>query len=81
MSAWASPQSEKVPDRIYLEQEYEKYRRKFAHMKLVPRPPHWGGFAIRPDSIEFWQGRPNRLNDRIEYTRQDDRWRMARLAP
>jgi pyridoxamine 5'-phosphate oxidase len=81
VSAWASPQSEKIPDREYLEQEFEKYRMKFAHMEHVPRPAYWGGYAIQPLRIEFWQGRPSRLNDRIEYTRKDERWTMARLAP
>jgi pyridoxamine 5'-phosphate oxidase len=47
----------------------------------VPRPPHWGGFLVRPERVELWQGRPNRLHDRVRYQRDGERWRIERLAP
>lgn len=81
LGAWASPQSEEIPDRKCLEEEIERYRKKFANMEHVPRPAHWGGIAILPNRIEFWQGRPARLNDRFEFTRTEKGWRRARLAP
>jgi len=81
IAAWASPQSEVIPDRQYLEDEYRNYLAKFADNREVPRPHHWGGYAITPFRIEFWQGRTGRLHDRIEYTKKDDRWSFARLAP
>ncbi len=81
VGAWASPQSEQIPDRGFLERAYERYRKKFEQAEAVPRPPHWGGFAIVPSRIEFWQGRSARLHDRIGYLRHNDRWVMARLAP
>lgn len=81
ITAWASPQSEVIPDREYLIKEYEKYRRKYGDASSVPRPAYWGGFAITPLRIEFWQGGFNRLHDRIEYTKKDERWSLVRLAP
>jgi pyridoxamine 5'-phosphate oxidase len=81
ISAWASPQSEVVPDRQYLEQEFEKYRRKYEDAGEIPRPAYWGGYAIIPSRIEFWQGGRNRLHDRIEYNKKEERWSFARLAP
>jgi len=81
VSAWASPQSEVVPDRSYLEQEYLKYLEKFRVSKKVPRPSNWGGFAIKPLRMEFWQGGKYRLHDRIEYTCKDNVWSRVRLAP
>jgi pyridoxamine 5'-phosphate oxidase len=81
IAAWASPQSEEIPDRQYLEEEYRKYREKYGESEEVPRPPHWGGYAITPSRIEFWQGRAGRLHDRIEYRKQNGRWTAVRLAP
>ncbi len=81
ISAWASPQSEVVPDRNYLEREYRKYRDKFKSSQEIPRPAHWGGFAIDPIRMEFWQGGTYRLHDRIEYTLQNAKWSRVRLAP
>ncbi len=81
VAAWASPQSEVVPDRSYLEREYQKYLDRFKETKDVPRPAYWGGFAIEPSRIEFWQGGKHRLHDRIEYTLKDERWSRVRLAP
>jgi pyridoxamine 5'-phosphate oxidase len=81
LSAWASPQSRKVSSRRFLEMEWEHMKRKFGAGE-VPLPPFWGGYRIKPDTIEFWQGGPNRLHDRFEYTRlSDESWTIERLAP
>jgi pyridoxamine 5'-phosphate oxidase len=81
ITAWASPQSEVIPDRAYLEKEFEKYRKRYSNPDEVPRPAYWGGYAILPSRMEFWQGGPNRLHDRIEYTKKEERWYSVRLAP
>ena len=79
-SAIASPQSSVVPDRAWLEAEARAVARR--HPDAPPRPPHWGGYRVNPDSIEFWQGRSDRLHDRLAYRRQPDGgWLMTRLAP
>lgn len=79
IGAWASPQSQVISGRTYLVAKAAEYALKFG---LNPsRPPHWGGFLVRPHKIEFWQGRPSRLHDRIVYTRDDQAWKIARLAP
>jgi pyridoxamine 5'-phosphate oxidase len=80
IGAWASDQSSAVADRAQLELKWEQLEKQYAN-KEVPRPPHWGGFLLRPFRMEFWQGRPNRLHDRFCYTRQDDTWKIERLAP
>lgn len=80
IGAWASHQSEEIASRAVVMTEAAKYTAKFA-LGGVPRPPHWGGFRVMPDRIEFWQGRPNRLHDRIVYTLADNTWRIARLSP
>jgi pyridoxamine 5'-phosphate oxidase len=81
LSAWASPQSRKVSSRKFLEMQWEHMKRKFGAGE-VPLPPFWGGYRIKPDTIEFWQGGPNRLHDRFEYTRlSDESWTIERLAP
>ncbi len=81
IGAWASPQSKVVPTRNVLEDKYEEYHQKFAG-KNIPRPSHWGGYRIKPTEIEFWQGRPNRLHDRILYSQQEEgNWKIERLAP
>ena len=81
LGAWASPQSEEIPDRQFLDKRFEEMELKFADQD-VPRPNYWGGFLLVPDRIEFWQGRPNRLHDRIVYLLQDDgSWQINRLAP
>jgi pyridoxamine 5'-phosphate oxidase len=79
LSAWASPQSERVQDRLVLENAMEKARQQ--HGEQPPRPPHWGGYRVIPHSIEFWQGRADRLHDRLLYTRAPDGWKIERLAP
>ena len=81
LGAWVSDQSSVVASREVLENELKDLERNYAN-KEIPRPEHWGGYLVRPVSIEFWQGRPNRLHDRIRYTLQDDwNWKLERLAP
>jgi len=80
IGAWASAQSEVIAGRQHLEKEFQKYEKKFQG-KDVPRPAHWGGYLVVPVSIEFWQGRPNRLHERLLYTKQKTGWKMVRLAP
>jgi pyridoxamine 5'-phosphate oxidase len=78
--AWISPQSTVIPGRNELEQKHHDFI--IAHEnKEIPRPPFWGGFCIIPSRIEFWQGRTNRLHDRILYTFENDNWKIERLAP
>jgi len=81
ITAWASPQSEAVPNRQYLENEFKKYLKKYKAVKQVPRPAYWGGYAINPTRMEFWQGGRHRLHDRFEYTKKEERWSWIRLAP
>jgi pyridoxamine 5'-phosphate oxidase len=79
IGAWASPQSEVLESRAWLEQRWEKLAAD--HGETPPRPPHWGGYRVKPDYVEFWQGRRSRLHDRIAYTRAAEGWTIARLAP
>jgi pyridoxamine 5'-phosphate oxidase len=80
LGAWASDQSQPVESREQLEQRFEEFNWKFADN--VPRPPHWGGYRVKPEMIEFWQGRENRLHDRLRYTlRPGGTWNIERLAP
>jgi pyridoxamine 5'-phosphate oxidase len=80
LAAWASGQSSVVANRAVLEKNWRELERKFPGE--IPLPPHWGGFVLRPERIEFWQGRPSRLHDRFSYTRQaDGSWKIERLAP
>lgn len=81
IGAWASPQTEPVPDRAWLEQRVAEFENKFDG-EVVPRPDHWGGFRLRPDAIDFWYSQPDRLHDRFRFTRtHDDGWTVTRLAP
>jgi pyridoxamine 5'-phosphate oxidase len=81
LGALVSEQSSVIPSRQVLEDELKALERKFEG-KEIERPPYWGGYMVRPKSIEFWQGRPNRLHDRIRFTLQEDwDWKMERLAP
>lgn len=81
LGAWASPQSQVIPDRHFLERLAADVAHRFSG-KLIERPPHWGGYMVRPFSVEFWQGRPSRLHDRIRYSREDaGLWKIERLAP
>ena len=81
IGAWASDQSQVVRDRAELEEHWKQFERKYPGPD-VPRTPHWGGYVLSPERLEFWQGRPNRLHDRFRYTRQGDRsWLIERLSP
>jgi pyridoxamine 5'-phosphate oxidase len=81
IGAWASPQSVIIKDRAILEQRVKEIEQKFGSDKVLPRPKQWGGYAVVPFEIEFWQGRPSRLHDRILYTLIDGKWKINRLAP
>ena len=81
LGAWASPQSEVIPDRGAIERRMAEFEAGFSDGE-VPRPPHWGGFRLVPDVVEFWQGRPSRLHDRLRYRRREGgSWLVERLAP
>jgi pyridoxamine 5'-phosphate oxidase len=80
IGAWASEQSEPVENRELLDQRMRDYEERFDGEE-VPRPHSWGGYAIVPERIEFWQGRPNRMHDRLEFTRTQGSWSMRRLQP
>ncbi len=83
LGAWASEQSEPIRDRYTLEAQYEAVSHAYKDHKVIPRPKHWGGYVLIPDSIEFWQGRGNRLHDRMEYFRgtASEPWKTQRLSP
>lgn len=80
IGAMASPQSEVIESREFLENNLSQLQEKYKNSE-VPKPEYWGGYLINPLSIEFWQGRPNRLHDRILYTKLESDWKMERLAP
>jgi pyridoxamine 5'-phosphate oxidase len=81
LGAWTSPQSGIIQDRGILEQRLMQMEKKFEHLEVLPRPNQWGGYEVDPLQIEFWQGRPGRLHDRIQYVRLDNVWKIFRLAP
>lgn len=81
IGAWASPQSLVVAGQSWLKETFDFYKERFSHGE-IPKPPHWGGFRVVPQRIEFWQGRPSRMHDRILYTLQPTgSWTIERLAP
>ena len=80
IGAWVSPQSEPIPNRLFLEHRLKEYQDRFEDQE-IPRPPHWGGYIIKPRVVEFWQGRPNRLHDRMLYEYKEGQWSLERLAP
>lgn len=80
LAAWASEQSQVLPDRAALEDAVAQARARFGD-EPIPRPSHWGGWRLRPDAVELWQGRPSRLHDRLRYRRDHRGWVIERLAP
>ncbi|WP_077919243.1 pyridoxamine 5'-phosphate oxidase [Spirosoma sp. 209] len=80
IGAWVSNQSSVITDRDTLEKRQQELEAQFAGQP-IPRPPHWGGFRVIPDQIEFWQGRPSRLHDRIRYRKDGQDWLIDRLSP
>ncbi len=80
IGAWASPQSAVIGGRVELESAVKRYEKEFPGAE-VPLPPHWGGFRVIPEQFEFWQGRADRLHDRLRYTRSGAEWMIVRLAP
>ena len=82
IGAWVSEnQTSHIPNRAYLEKREAEFRARWPEGAEVPLPPFWGGYRVTPDAIEFWQGRPSRLHDRLSYNMQDGEWEMSRLSP
>jgi pyridoxamine 5'-phosphate oxidase len=81
LGAWASPQSIVVGGRHALENALANVQRRFADAEEVPVPPHWGGWRIRPEVVEFWQGRRDRMHDRLQFNLKRDGWKVERLGP
>lgn len=81
IGAWASPQSEIIAERAVLEKLTAEMEARFENVDPIPLPPHWGGYIVKPRTIEFWQGRPSRLHDRFRYSRSGNEWEIVRLAP
>lgn len=81
IGAWVSKQSKVIAGREVLEERLANYEKEFENREIIPRPAHWGGYRVAPESIEFWQGRPNRLHDRILFTKEGNDWKIERLSP
>jgi pyridoxamine 5'-phosphate oxidase len=81
LGAWASPQSQEVSSRAELEELYDGVEQRFADEESLPLPPQWGGYRVRPEVVEFWQGRKGRMHDRLVYRREGEGWSTVRLAP
>ena len=81
LGAWASPQSAVVPARSFLETRYDQIAARWPADVEIPLPDHWGGYRVQPETVEFWQGRPSRMHDRLLYRRSPDGWLIERLAP
>ncbi len=81
VGAWSSPQSTVIESRQILDERAKKIEEKFEGLSVLPKPHQWGGFEIDPTMIEFWQGRPSRLHDRIQFVKIDGAWKIQRLAP
>jgi pyridoxamine 5'-phosphate oxidase len=81
LGAWVSPQSTAIKDRQILEDRLLEMEKKFNGVEKLPKPQQWGGYVVEPMLIEFWQGRPNRLHDRLEFIKVDNQWTINRLAP
>ena len=80
LAAWGPPQSSIIPGRAQLEESFKAVERRYEGQE-VPLPPHWGGWRLSPETVEFWQGRRSRLHDRLRYRRSNDGWTVERLAP
>jgi pyridoxamine 5'-phosphate oxidase len=81
IGAWVSNQSSVIAGRAVIEQRLVELENEFKGEEIIPRPTHWGGYCVNPERIEFWQGRPNRLHDRILFTKFGDDWKIERLSP
>lgn len=81
IGAWVSEQSTVIEGRGMLDEKLAFFQQKFENEEIIPRPKHWGGYVLKPQTIEFWQGRPNRLHDRLLYTYENDSWKIERLSP
>jgi pyridoxamine 5'-phosphate oxidase len=82
IGAWASPQSQVISDRKILENNVLSLENQYKEQENIPRPIHWGGYSLKPDLFEFWQGRPSRLHDRIQFSLENNQdWKIKRLAP
>lgn len=81
VGAWSSPQSSILENRTILEERVAQIEKKFENYNVLPKPNQWGGYEIDPLLVEFWQGRPSRLHDRIQYIKVDGTWKISRLAP
>lgn len=81
VGAWASPQSSVISGRSILEERAKEIDKRFRDHPVLPKPKQWGGFKVVPHLVEFWQGRPSRLHDRILYTKDSSGWKISRLAP
>lgn len=81
IGAWASPQSDVVTSKEELDKRFDEIALKYKDDEVLPCPPHWGGYLIRPIEMEYWQGRPSRLHDRFRYRMKDGKWIIERLAP
>lgn len=81
LGAWVSDQSSVIGNREVLEKKQEQLLVQYGEDKAIPRPVHWGGYVVKPQLIEFWQGRASRLHDRLQYTYKDENWQITRLSP
>jgi pyridoxamine 5'-phosphate oxidase len=81
IGAWVSNQSSVIASREVIEQRLTELENEFKDLEIIPRPGHWGGYCVNPERIEFWQGRPSRLHDRILFTKVGDDWKIERLSP
>lgn len=81
ISAWASHQSQPIPSRVILQKRFRELEEKYREEAALPLPPFWGGYLVKPSLLEFWQGRENRLHDRVQYRLTDPHWTIERLQP